>query len=107
MRMTAEQLLQMIRDQLTISSWLSVGACFQCLLFLVAGRIAFVPPFLLLFYRIVDAALMANGVKSNPQMEGVVFNKFAAHFPDEDGQYRGKTANKDIVVFHIGAKNSQ
>lgn len=97
-------LIALVRDQLTVSSWLAVGACFQCLLFLAAGRIAFVPAFLLLFYRIVDAALITNGVKANPALEGVVFNKFAPHFPDAEGKYRGKTANRDIVVFHIGAR---
>jgi len=97
-------LIAMIRDQLTISSWLSLGACFQCLLFLAVGRIAFVPAFLLISYRVVDAALIANGVKSNPEVEGTIFNKFAVHYPDADGKYKGKTANKDIVVFHIGAR---
>lgn len=103
----ADRITQLVRDQLTVSSWLAVGACFQCLLFLAAGRIAFVPAFLLLFYRIVDAALITNGVKANPALEGVVFNKFAPHFPDAEGKYRGKTANRDIVVFHIGARCNQ
>ncbi|KAL0259824.1 hypothetical protein SLS55_005564 [Diplodia seriata] len=99
-------LVGFIRDQLTVSSWLALGGCLQCLLFLVGGRIAFVPAFSLLFYRIVDAALMTKGWRSNPAMEDVIFNKFAIHYPDAEGKYGGKPANKDLVVFHIGARNN-
>lgn len=99
--------LQLIRNQLTISSWLALGGCLQCLLFLVGGRIAFVPAFLLIFYRIVDAALMTKGLKPNPALNDVIFNKFAVHYPDSEGKFGGKPANKDIVVFHIGARNNQ
>ncbi|KAH7039046.1 hypothetical protein B0J12DRAFT_676199 [Macrophomina phaseolina] len=99
-------MIAIIRDQLTISSWLALGACFQCLLFLAVGRIAFAPAFLLIFYRVVDTALITNGVKPNPAVEDTIYNKFAVHYPDSDGKYRGQTANKDIVVFHIGARNT-
>ncbi|KAF4535305.1 Transcriptional regulator protein [Lasiodiplodia theobromae] len=99
-------LIGLIRNQLTISSWLALGGCLQCLLFLVGGRIAFVPAFLLIFYRIVDAALMTKGLKPNPALNDVIFNKFAVHYPDSEGKFGGKPANKDIVVFHIGARNN-
>ncbi|KAK8212464.1 hypothetical protein IWZ01DRAFT_267654 [Phyllosticta capitalensis] len=97
-----------VRDQLTISSWLAVGACLQSLLFLVAGRVALVPAFLLIFYRIVDTALMVKGVKADPDaMENILKNKYTVHFPDSNGKYTGKSANKDIVVFMIGARANQ
>ncbi|KAK7538492.1 uncharacterized protein J3D65DRAFT_552534, partial [Phyllosticta citribraziliensis] len=96
-----------IRDQLTISSWLALGACLQSLLFLVAGRIALVPAFVLIFYRIVDTALMVKGIKPDPEaMDNIIRNKYTVLYPDGQGKYTGKPANKDIVVFMIGARSN-
>ncbi|KAK8163189.1 hypothetical protein BC567DRAFT_232925 [Phyllosticta citribraziliensis] len=100
-------LVSKIRDQLTISSWLALGACLQSLLFLVAGRIALVPAFVLIFYRIVDTALMVKGIKPDPEaMDNIIRNKYTVLYPDGQGKYTGKPANKDIVVFMIGARSN-
>ncbi|KAK7556955.1 hypothetical protein IWX49DRAFT_18743 [Phyllosticta citricarpa] len=100
-------LVSKIRDQLTISSWLALGACLQSLLFLVAGRVALVPAFVLIFYRVVDTALMVKGWKPDPDaMENILKNKYAVHYPDSQGKYSGKPANKDVVVFMIGARSN-
>jgi len=77
------------------------------ILFFVIGRIALLFPFLLIFFRLANAFLMAYGFKKNPYMDGVILNKFSAQFPDEQGHFGSKPANRQVVVFLIGAKCNQ
>ncbi|KAF2083498.1 hypothetical protein K490DRAFT_69740 [Saccharata proteae CBS 121410] len=99
-------LVALIKDQLTLSSWLAVGACLQTLLYSVIGRVSLVPAFILIFYRIVDAVLIAKAYKPDPDSDGIVMTKSSVHFPDAEGKYRGSPANREVVVFLIGAKNN-
>ncbi|KAF2143596.1 uncharacterized protein K452DRAFT_317075 [Aplosporella prunicola CBS 121167] len=97
-------LIALVKSQLSLSSWLAVGACLQTLTYALLGRIALVPAFLLLFYRVVDTALITKGSRPNHLMDGVIKNKFAAHFPDAAGNYGDKPADREVVVFMIGAR---
>lgn len=76
-------------------------------LFFAIGRLALLFPFLLILFRFTDAFLMAYGLKKNPYMDGVILNKFSAQIPDERGRYGPKPANRQVVVFLIGAKCNQ
>lgn len=96
-----------LKDQMTLSSWLAVGACFNTLLFLAIGRLALLLPFLLLVFRICDAVLQTYGVKKNPLMDGGILTKYSAQIPNEDGTFGPKPANEQIVVFLIGARCNQ
>jgi hypothetical protein len=98
---------QAVKDQLTISSWLALGGCLNVVLFFAIGRLALVFPFLLLLFRFADTLLTAYGFKTNPYMDGVIMNKFSAQFPDELGRFGPKPANRQVVVFLIGAKCNQ
>jgi hypothetical protein len=95
------------RDQLNLSSWLALGACANTLLFLAIGRLALIPPFLLLGARFGNALLMVWGFKKNPYMDGVVRAKFSGQLPNEDGTFGPKPADQQVVVFMIGAKCNQ
>jgi hypothetical protein len=59
---------QFFRDQFTISTWLALGALCQAALFLLFGRLAFIPALLLILYRTADTFLMAVGVKRNQRI---------------------------------------
>ena len=76
-------------------------------LFFAIGRLALLFPFLLILFRFVDAFLTTYGLKKNPYMDGVILNKFSAQFPDERGRFGPKPANRQVVVFLIGARCNQ
>ncbi|KAF2723910.1 hypothetical protein K431DRAFT_282605 [Polychaeton citri CBS 116435] len=94
----------LLRDQLTITSWMALGAMAQGVLFLIFGRLALIPAVGIVLFRTLDAYAQATGWKHNTYMDGVITQKMSAQFPDERGQY-GSTAAKDqIVVFLIGSR---
>ncbi|KAK4926527.1 hypothetical protein LTR49_006461 [Elasticomyces elasticus] len=94
----------MFRDQLTITTWLCLGAITQGLLFAAIGRLAFAPAALVVVYKVLLTYMQVLGLVQNPQMDGVLMKKFAAQFPDEAGNYGSKPANNEICVFLIGAR---
>lgn len=94
----------MIRDQLTLSTWLCVGAAAQGLLFLAIGRIALLPAFALLAYRTFIAYAMSTGWMRNTYMDDIILKKFSAQFPDEEGKFNGRPASSDVVVLLIGMR---
>jgi hypothetical protein len=96
-----------VKDQLTLTSWLALGACANSLLFLAVGRLALILPFLLVAVRFGDALLMVWGFKKNPYMEDVLMTKYSAQIPNEDGTFGPKPADSQVVVFMIGAKCNQ
>lgn len=96
-----------LKDQMTLSSWLAIGACFNSLLFLAIGRLALFLPFLFVVFRIGDAVLQTYGLKKNPLMDGGIISKYSAQMPNDDGTFGPKPANQQIVVFLIGARCNQ
>jgi len=94
----------MVRDQMTITSWLCLGAVLQGVLFLVIGRLALVPAALYMLHRIFITYAQTVGWMKNPYMDGVLMKKFAAQFPDAAGNYPSKPAESGIVCFLIGAR---
>ncbi|KAK5716596.1 hypothetical protein LTR15_009487 [Elasticomyces elasticus] len=111
----------MFRDQLTITTWLCLGAITQGLLFAAIGRLAFAPAVLVVVYKVLLTYMQVIGLVRNPQMDGVyvptraahvehsltfssLMKKFSAQFPDEAGNYGTKPANDEICVFLIGAR---
>lgn len=94
--------LAVIRDQLSVSSWLALGGVFEGLLYLAIGRTALALPVAVIFWRIMDAFLQANGYRHNPHMDGIIRNKFSAQLPDETGDFGDKPANGDVCVLQLG-----
>lgn len=73
-------------------------------MYLLLGRVALIPAFVILIYRAVDAYLMAIGWKHNVYNEDIIREKFAAAFPDDEGRYGPKPADSDVVVLLIGTR---
>jgi hypothetical protein len=96
----------MIRDQFSITTWLSIGAILQGALFLVAGRLAFLPALSLLIYRALDAYAVITGWKQSPWTAGSINKIVSAQFPDDEGHYGPEPANKDVVVLLIGSRSN-
>ena len=93
-----------IRDQLQLSTWLALGALAQGPLYLLLGRLAFAPAFVLLLYRALDAYAQATGWKHNSYMDDVLLQKFSAQFPDEEGTYGPEPSKQGVVVLLIGTR---
>ncbi|EMC90873.1 hypothetical protein BAUCODRAFT_118116 [Baudoinia panamericana UAMH 10762] len=94
----------MLRDQLTITSWLALGALIQGLAFLVLGRLALLPAAALVFYRVFVIYAQSVGWLHNTFMDGVIMSKFSSQLPDENGKYGSVPAKDDVVVFLIGTR---
>ncbi|KAF2098409.1 hypothetical protein NA57DRAFT_77201 [Rhizodiscina lignyota] len=99
-------LVTMVRDQLTISSWLALGACLTFPLYTFLGPKAVIPAAVLLGWRILDSVLMTVGLKHNPRMDNVLNTKFAAQFPDQTGAWGNKAAHNGICVILLGARSN-
>lgn len=97
----------LLKDQIALSSWLAIGACFNSILFLAIGHVALLLPFLLVLFQIGDAILQTYGFKKNPLMDGGIMGKYSAQFPNEDGTFSLNPASEQIVVFLIGARCNQ
>lgn len=93
-----------IRNQLSTSTWLCLGAIAQGALILLAGRIALLPAVLVVLYRAFDAYAMTVGWRHNPYMDDVILKKFSAQFPDSEGRYGNTPSNNDVVVLLIGTR---
>jgi hypothetical protein len=95
-----------MRDQLSITTWLAIGALLQSLAFLLIGRIALLPATAYILYTLANTSATAAGLKHNPLMDGVVMNKFSSSFPDSRGTYGTEPASTDLAVLHIGFRNN-
>lgn len=95
-----------IRDQMSITTWLAIGAGMQSFAFLLVGRIALLPAAAYILYTLASTSAAAAGLKHNPLMDGVLMNKFSSSFPDSQGTHGSKPADSSIVVFHIGFRNN-
>jgi len=99
--------LNLLRDQLSISTWLSLGAFSQAILYFLTGpRIAFLPAFLVLLYRALEAYAMTTGWKRNTFMDGIIPGKISAQIPDAEGNLGPQPASSDIVVLLIGTRSN-
>lgn len=93
----------------TISTWLTLGACVQCLLFLLLPRyVALLPAFVLLASRAINAAIITQGWAKNPYLPpDELMRKMTAPIPNEDGTKLVKAGEREVVCFLVGAQHSQ
>lgn len=96
----------MFRDQLTITTWLALGALLQSLAFFLVGRIALLPAIAYIIYTTANTGATAAGWKHNSMMDGVIMEKFSTAFPDSRGNYGSKPADTSIAVLLIGFRNN-
>ncbi|KAK6434621.1 hypothetical protein LTR95_009198 [Oleoguttula sp. CCFEE 5521] len=92
------------RDAFTTTTWLAMGALAQAALILIAGRVAMVPALAYIIFQSANTGLQIQGITKNPGMDGVILKKVSAQLPDSTGKFGSKAANRDLVVFHIGAR---
>jgi len=103
--MSPPSLSSMIKDSLTLSTWLLLGGLLQGLAIYILGLRSLIPPTVIIAYRTIDHALMACGITHNRYMAGVLQTKFSGQYPQpDDGSFTATPAAESIVVFHLGAR---
>ena len=100
---------QILLTNYTISTWLTLGACLQCMLFLVLPRyVALLPAFVLLSSRVIYALIVTQGWAKNPILPPPeLLRKVTAPIPNEDGSELVKAGEREVVCFLVGANHNQ
>ncbi|KAI9790334.1 MAG: hypothetical protein M1835_001008 [Candelina submexicana] len=78
-----------LRDTFTLTTWLSIGAFLQVLLFLLPIRPTYTaaPVLVLLSWQVVDHLLMIVGIKEDIYQKRALKAKYTALYPDENGGF--------------------
>ncbi|KAJ5758899.1 hypothetical protein N7520_006055 [Penicillium odoratum] len=91
-----------LKDQLSMTTWLLLGAVIQGLAVLTLPAFyAILPAILLLSYRVLDNLLMTAGLKKNRFMDNVIMGKFTGQIPNTDGVYSSEPADENVVSFQL------
>ncbi len=98
----------LLRNNLSISSWLLIGATLQSLLLILPIRpsYALIPAFFLLCYRGISTILMIFGLKHNPYMDGVEEGKYTGLYPSVSGSQK-TPKNEEVCVLLVTARSNQ
>ena len=97
----------LVRNHLSLSSILLLGAAIQCLLSsILPMRYAITPALLLLSLRFISNALIARGIVRNPYLDGNLHGRWTASLPNDDGTIPQTTGDKEVVVFIVGASSN-
>ncbi|KEF51320.1 uncharacterized protein A1O9_12670 [Exophiala aquamarina CBS 119918] len=101
------QLLYVIRENFSLSTWLLIGALIQSAIVMVIPRLyAFLPAFLVLAARLVDSLAITYGFKRNHYLDEAIIHRVAPQIPDENGIFSENPSNEKVVVFMLGAKSN-
>lgn len=91
----------------SISTWVLVGAILQSLLVLaLPARYAIFPATLVLAIRFLDTILVALCLRSSHLMDGVIAGETCAQIPDRDGNFSAGPSGENIVIFLLGARSN-
>lgn len=95
---------QAFRDQLSIPTWLMLGALIQGVLcFLPYRNLLLVgPAAAIILYKIVVVVLQTIGVLRNPLMDGAIPNRTAILYADEHGKYE-TPAGTEVCTIQLAA----
>ena len=96
----------MFREQLTITTWLALGAVAQSLAYILVGRIALLPALAYIIVTSANTSAIAAGWKHNPMMDDLIMQKISTAFPDGEGNYGDKPADTSLAVLIIGFRNN-
>lgn len=100
--------LGFLLNNFTISTWLLVGATLQCTLSLMLPRnVALLPAVILLVSRLISGALVTKGFLRNSYLDGAIMGRWTASRLNEDGSVPQKPADREMVLFVVGARSNQ
>ncbi|KAL3446095.1 hypothetical protein BJX65DRAFT_134576 [Aspergillus insuetus] len=96
----------MVRETMTLSSWLLLGGLLQGIAIHLLGPRALIPTTIVILYRVLDHLLMACKITRNRYMDGVLQTKVSGQYPRPDGSFSGTPADESVVVFRLGARSN-
>lgn len=100
--------LNFLLNNFNLSTWLIAGATLQSILsFFLPRNVALLPAVILLISRLISGALTTKGFLRNKNLDGAFMGRWTASMLNEDGSVPVKTADKEIVVFVVGARSNQ
>ncbi|KAJ9652785.1 hypothetical protein H2198_007967 [Neophaeococcomyces mojaviensis] len=99
-------LFHILRINISIGTWLLVGATLQALaVYLFSnGHYVLLISTMLLLARIGKTVLQAKGVLANPYLQDVIPYRTTALIPDESTGEFTESSSKKIAILHLGAK---
>ncbi|KAF1928982.1 uncharacterized protein M421DRAFT_100706 [Didymella exigua CBS 183.55] len=95
---------QIIRDQFSIATWLSIGAVIQAAAYTLLpyrNIVTILPVVLFLAYKISYTACVATGLLANSRMKDVIRYRTGIIYPDEKG-VQDKAANTEMCAIILG-----
>lgn len=98
----------MLKDELSLSTWLAVGAASQILFGLVApARYLLVPVVLTFGILGMDIALQYLGLRKNPYLKDAVRDRHSIMYRERDGSRPEGLGTKPVAMFLIGVRSNQ
>jgi hypothetical protein len=97
-----------MKDELSLSAWLAVGAAAQIIASLVLpGKYIFVPVALTAAILGLNWATQYLGLARNAYVTNAVMGRHSVMFPDEDGARPKEMGTKPVAMFLIGIRSNQ
>lgn len=100
----SRSLVPTLRDNFQLGTIVVAGAAAQALLTLCIGWLSILPAVVYLAYRLSITYAIKTGLCSNPMLDGVQQTKYAAQFPDSNGEYGADAGRDAICVFVLGTR---
>lgn len=102
----------LVRDQLSIQTWLLLGASIQTLIFLLPLRpmYQYTPSLFFLLITLVNNLIQLSNVRHSSYMTGRIPGKHAAIFPNADGSFTREDSTfpggEQLAVFMLNVKSN-
>jgi hypothetical protein len=98
---------RLLKDELSLTGWLCVGAAAQVLFSLAAPtRYALVPVAVVFAVRALDFVLQTLGLMPNYYLKGAVTGRHSVMFPNKDGSRPEEMGTKPVAMFLVGIRSN-
>lgn len=98
----------LLKDELSLSTWLAIGAAAQILFGLVAPAKYLLLPVAFIFSLWgLDFALQYLGLRKNPYLSVAVSDRHSIMYRERDGSRPEGLGTKPVAMFLIGIRSNQ
>lgn len=98
-------LLFLVKNNISLSSWLLIGGFLQVLLTLfVPSLYILIPTLLILLSRFGYTLLVSFDILPNTALKDSILYRVAGQVPNLDGEFSNTGGSEKVVCFHLGAK---
>jgi hypothetical protein len=98
----------LLKDELSLSAWLAIGAATQVLFSLAApSRYVLLPVALTFSILGLDFALQYLGLRKSPYLRDAVRDRHSIMYREKDGSRPEGLGTKPVAMFLIGVRSNQ